>query len=93
MITSISLLRVAACLGQLRQVVGPDRAGQFDAALVSLADGDVKPTLGLLSRASVGLRDGPLREVVTEAWALLDAVEVELSEAKLGRLDCVAARW
>lgn len=83
MSASISLLRVAACLGQLRQVVGPDRAPLFDDALLALSEGDVAPSLQLLSRASVGLRDGPLREVVVEAWALLDAVEVELAERVL----------
>jgi hypothetical protein len=79
---SLSVLRVAACIGQLRQVVGPDRADDCDSALVSMADGDLAPVISLLSRAALGTRDGPLREEILEAWALVDAVECEVSLAR-----------
>lgn len=76
---SLSLLRVAACIGQLRQVVGPDRVEVCDRAIAGLADGDVRPSIELLSRAAIGTRDGPLREAILEGWALLDEVEQEFA--------------
>lgn len=77
MSASIETLRVAACIGHLRSLVQPDRVAGYDAALVSMSEGDLVPVFGLLAKANLGMRDDhPAREIVMEAWALLDAVEV-----------------
>ena len=89
---SIYLLRVAACVGHLRAIGDESTARQCDAALFALSEGDTEPVTALLARASLGVRDGPVREMVLEAWCLLDAVEADISFARDRVARAVAAR-
>jgi hypothetical protein len=74
---SIETLRIAACMGQLRGLVSGKWVEAYDAALVSMSEGDMVPVFGLLARANLGLKgDHPAREVVLEAWALLEIAQV-----------------
>jgi hypothetical protein len=77
---SLPSLRIAACLGHLSSLVAPDRVAAYDSALISMSEGDLVPAFGLLARANLGMRDDhPAREIVLDAWALLDAVEQEVA--------------
>ena len=87
---SFTLLSVAAALGQVRGAATPSSAFVVDDALAALAEGDTAPALAVLCRASLGLKDGPLREVIVAAFDALPEVEAELAEA-LAETDLTSA--
>lgn len=81
---SLTLLSVAAALGQIRGAATSGSAHVVDDALSALSEGDTAPALAVLCRASLGLKDGPLREVIVAAFDALPEVEAELAEALAG---------
>lgn len=79
---SYTLISVAAALGQIRGAASPGSVDLVDDALFALSEGDTAPALAVLCRASLGLRDGPLRVAIVAAFDSLPLLDEQFAFAR-----------